>query len=89
MDIIEDIAHLCSFLQGVTGASGQLNFKDRVISYNAECRMDKLKWVYHGTACDVESGTSVKARHYKSTRGAIEIAVKELIGDLKAKGILR
>ncbi|XP_066026494.1 anti-lipopolysaccharide factor isoform X3 [Pocillopora verrucosa] len=88
MDVIKDIAHLYSFLQSVTGKSGQLNFKGRVIEYKAEGRIHKLKWVYDGTAWDVESGTSVEARHYKSTQGAIEHAVKKLIDDLKAKGIL-
>ena len=66
----------------------QLNFKGRVINYKAEGRIHKLQWVYDGTAWDVESGTSVKARHYKSTQGAIEHAVKELISNLKAQGIL-
>ena len=66
----------------------QLNFKGRVINYKAEGRIHKLQWVYDGTAWDVESGTSVKARHYKSTQGAIEHAVKELIDNLKAQGIL-
>ena len=46
------------------------------------------EWVYDGTAWDVESGTSVKAKHYKSKQGAIEHAVKKLIEDLKAKKIL-
>ena len=59
-----------------------------MIEYKAEGRIHKLQWVYDGTAWDVESGTSVEARHYKSTQGAIEHAVKKLIDDLKAKGIL-
>lgn len=66
----------------------QLNFKGRVINYKAEGRIHKLQWEYEGTAWDIESGTSVKARHYKSTQGAIEHAVKELIDKLKAQGIL-
>ena len=66
----------------------QLNFKDRVINYKAEGRIHKLQWVYDGTAWDVESGTSVEARHHKSTQGAIEHAVKELINNLKAQGLL-
>jgi len=66
----------------------QLNFKGRVIHYKAEGRIHKLQWVYEGTDWDIESGTSVKARHYKSTQGAIEHAVKELIDKLKAQGIL-
>ena len=69
--------------------SFQLNFQGRVISYKAEGRMHKFKWVYDGTAWDVQSGTSVKAKHYCSTQGAIEHAVKNLIDDLKAKGILK
>ena len=66
----------------------QLNFQGRVVNYKAEGRIHKLKWVYDGTAWDVESGTSVKAKHYQSSRGAIEHAVKELIEELKAKKIL-
>ncbi|XP_020603414.1 anti-lipopolysaccharide factor-like [Orbicella faveolata] len=88
MNVIQDVATLYSVLQNVTGASGQLNFKGRVINYKAEGRIDKLQWEYEGTAWDIESGTSVKARHYKSTQGAIEHAVKELIDKLKAQGIL-
>ncbi|XP_078351103.1 anti-lipopolysaccharide factor-like [Oculina patagonica] len=89
MNVIQDVAALYSFLQSVSGASGQLNFKGRVVNYKAEGRIHKLQWVYDGTAWDVESGTSVKARHYKSTQGAIEHAVKELIDNLKAQGILK
>ena len=59
-----------------------------MINYKAEGRFHKLKWVYDGTAWDVESGTSVKARNYNSAQGANEHAVKKLIDDLKAKGIL-
>lgn len=59
-----------------------------MINYKAEGRIHKLKWVYDGTAWDVESGTSVKAKHYKSSQGAVEHAVKELIEKLKAKKIL-
>ena len=66
----------------------QLNYQGRVISYKAEGRVHKLKWVYDGIAWDVESGTSVKAKHYKSKHGAIEHAVKELIDKLKANGIV-
>ncbi|XP_066026493.1 uncharacterized protein [Pocillopora verrucosa] len=88
MNIIEDIAHLYSFLQSVTGKSGQLKFKDRVIEYKAEGRIHKLEWVYDGTARDVKSEISVKASHYQSTHGAIVHAIKKLIDDLKAKGIL-
>lgn len=66
----------------------QLSFQGRVINYKAEGRIHKFKWVYDGTAWDVESGTSVKAKHYQSSQGAIEHAVKELIEELKAKKIL-
>jgi len=59
-----------------------------VISYKAEGRVHKLKWVYDGTAWDVESGISVKAKHYHSKHGAIEHAVKDLIDKLKANGIV-
>lgn len=60
-----------------------------MIRYKAEGRIHKLKWVYDGVAWDVESGTSVKAKHYQSSQGAIEHAVKDLIEDLKTKGILK
>lgn len=69
-------------------SSLQLNFKDRVISYKAEGRVHKLNWVYDGTAWDVESGITVKAKHYHSKHGAIEHAVKELIDKLKANKII-
>ncbi|KAL9954754.1 hypothetical protein ACROYT_G042328 [Oculina patagonica] len=88
MKVIQDLATLYSALLLLTGESGQLNFKDRVISYKAEGRVHKLQWVYDGTAWDVESGISVKAKHYHSKHGAIEHAVKELIDKLKANGIL-
>lgn len=66
----------------------QLNFQGRLINYKAEGRIHKFKWVYDGTAWDVESGTSVKAKNYQSSQGAVEHAVKELIEKLKAKKIL-
>lgn len=88
MKVIQDLAALYSALLLLTGESGQLNFKDRVISYKAEGRVHKLKWVYDGTAWDVESGITVKAKHYHSKHGAIEHAVKELIDKLKANGII-
>ena len=69
-------------------SSLQLNFKDRVISYKAEGRVHKLKWVYDGTAWDVQSGITVKAKHYHSKHGAIEHAVKELIDKLEANKII-
>ncbi|XP_068691958.1 anti-lipopolysaccharide factor-like [Montipora foliosa] len=87
MNIIKDLATLYSTLQAVTGESGQLNYQGHVISYKAEGRIHKLKWVYDGTAWDVGSGTSVKAKHYKSKQGAIEHAVKKLIDELKTRGI--
>ena len=59
-----------------------------MIEYKAEGRIHKLEWVYDGTARDVKSDTSVKASHYQSTHGAIVHAIKKLIDDLKAKGIL-
>ena len=59
-----------------------------MISYKAEGRVHKLKWVYDGRAWDVASGISVKAKHYKSKHGAIEHAVKELIDKLNAAGIV-
>ena len=59
-----------------------------MINYKAEGRIHKFKWVYDGTAWDVESRTSVKAKHYQSSQGAVEHAVKELIEKLKAKKIL-
>ena len=59
-----------------------------MISYKAEGRVHKLKWVYDGTAWDVASGKSVEAKHYQSKQGAIEHAVKELIDKLKASGIV-
>ncbi|KAJ7365517.1 hypothetical protein OS493_005626 [Desmophyllum pertusum] len=88
MKVIQDLATLYSALLLLTGETGQLNFKDRVISYKAEGRVHKLQWVYDGTAWDVESGISVKAKHYQSKHGAIEHAVKELIDKLKADQII-
>ena len=66
----------------------QLNYQGRVIKYQAKGRVHKLKWVYDGTAWDVESGISVKDKHYESRQGAIEHAVKKLIDALKAKGLV-
>ena len=58
-----------------------------MISYKAQGRVHKLKWVYDGRAWDVESGISIEAKHYNSKHGAIEHAVKKLIGKLKDKGL--
>ena len=66
----------------------QLNYQDRVIKYQAKGRVHKLKWVYDGTAWDVESGISVTDKHYQSKQGAIAHAVKKLIDALKAKGLV-
>lgn len=65
-----------------------MNYQGRMIKYKAEGRVHKFKWVYDGRAWDVESGTSVKAKHYQSKHGAIEHAVKKLIDKLKAQGIV-
>lgn len=58
-----------------------------MIHYKAEGRLHKFEWVYDGTAWDVESGTSVKDKHHRSTQGAIENAVKRLIEELRARKI--
>lgn len=72
----------------IENLSFQVNLKGRVICYRADGRFRGFQLEYLGVAWDVESGTSVKARHYKSRQGAIEHAVKQLIDELKAKGIL-
>ena len=66
----------------------QLNYQGRVIAYQAKGKVHGLKWVYDGTAWDVEKGISVTDKHYKSKQGAIEHAVKKLIDALKAKGLV-
>ena len=59
-----------------------------MIKYQARGGVHSLKFLYNGTAWDIESGISVTDRHYKSRQGAIEHAVKKLIGALKAKGLV-
>ncbi|XP_027042967.1 uncharacterized protein LOC113670952 [Pocillopora damicornis] len=88
MKVIQELATLYSALLLLTGESGELNFRERVIKYKAEGRVHKLKWVYDGVAWDIQSGISVKAKHYKSKHGAIEHAVKELIDKLASHGII-
>ena len=59
-----------------------------MIRYQAKGRVHGLKFLYDGTAWDVESGISETDRHYKSRQGAIEHAVEKLIGELKARGLV-
>lgn len=59
-----------------------------MIHYKADGRLHKFEWVYDGTAWDVESGTSIKDKHHRSTQGAIENAVKKLIEELRARKML-
>ena len=66
----------------------QLNYQGRGIFYQAKGGVHGLKWVYDGTAWDVESGISVRDKYYKSKQGAIQHAVKKLIDILKDKGLV-
>ena len=59
-----------------------------MIKYQAKGRVHSLKFLYDGTAWDVESVISVTERHYKSRQGATEHAVQKLVGVLKAKGLV-
>ena len=87
--IIEAAAFINEALQKLTGEKGLVSLHGRTIKYEAKGRFHTVtKYVYDGYAWDVESGTSVKAKHYKSAKGAIEHAVKELCDDLRKKGIL-
>ncbi|KAK2568732.1 hypothetical protein P5673_006733 [Acropora cervicornis] len=88
MDKIKDLENLFTFLKTITQESGELNYQGRVIRYQAKGRVHSLKLVFDGTAWDIESGISVTDRHYKSRQGAIEQAVKKLIDELKAKGLV-
>ena len=62
-----------------------------MISYKAKGRVHSLKepWVYDGTAWDISSGISEKAKHYKSKQGAIKNAMLQLLGRLKKEGIMK
>ncbi|XP_044171394.1 uncharacterized protein LOC114953606 [Acropora millepora] len=88
MNKIKDLENLFSFLKTITQESGELNYQDRVIRYQANGRVHSLQWVYDGRAWDVESGISVIDRHHKSKQGAIKHAVKKLIDELKARGLV-
>ena len=68
-----------------------MTIADRVIKYNAKGRVHSLKepWVYDGTAWDVLSGISEKARHYKGRKGAIKNAMLRLLERLKREGIMQ
>ncbi|XP_029185661.1 anti-lipopolysaccharide factor-like [Acropora muricata] len=88
MNKIIDIGQLYEVIRMITQESGELNYQDRVIGYQAKGRVQGLQWVYDGTAWDVESGMSVTDKHYKSKQGAIEHAVKKLIDALKANGLV-
>jgi len=70
---------------------GQVTVAGRVIKYKAKGRVHSLKepWVYDGTAWDISSGISEKAKHYKSKQGAIEHAMLKLLDRLKREGILK
>lgn len=69
----------------------QITVRGRTIKYSAKGRVHSIKepWVYDGTAWDVESGISEKAKHYKSKQGAIEHATLKLLERLKKDGILK
>ena len=66
----------------------QVDIRGRTIKYKAKGRVHKLKWVYDGTAWDVESGISETAKHHKSKQGAIEHGTLKLLERLKRDGIL-
>ncbi|XP_077861993.1 anti-lipopolysaccharide factor-like [Saccoglossus kowalevskii] len=85
---IDTIITINDLINKLTGDAGEVSFHNRTIRYEVKGRLHKLKWVYDGTAWDLESGTSVKARHYQSQQGAKEHAVRQLIDELKKKGIL-
>ncbi len=70
---------------------GQVTIAGRVISYKAKGRVHSFKepWVYDGTAWDISSGISEKAKHYKSKQGAIEHAMLKLLDRLKRDGIMK
>ena len=69
----------------------QFEIQGRVIKYKAKGRVHSFKepWVYDGTAWDVLTGISEKAKHYKSKQGAIEHAVVKLMERLKREGMIR
>ena len=51
-------------------------------------RKRQIAQVYDGTAWDVESGMSRREKHCQSKKGEIEHAVKKLIEELKAEGLV-
>ncbi|XP_077997708.1 anti-lipopolysaccharide factor-like isoform X2 [Glandiceps talaboti] len=72
----------------MTSDKGQIEFKGRTIQWEVKGRIHKLKLVYDCRAWDVESGTSVHAKHYQSKQGAKEHGVRDLVDQLKAKGLI-
>ncbi|XP_029191279.2 uncharacterized protein LOC114957877 isoform X3 [Acropora millepora] len=83
---------LTTLLTSITGGSpGQVNFKGRTIAYRAHGRIHSFDepWVYDATAWDIESRIKAKVKHYKESEEAIQDAVKEVIKNLEAQGILQ
>ncbi|XP_033640578.1 uncharacterized protein LOC117300840 [Asterias rubens] len=80
-----------SLINSAVNEEGQVTIAGRVISYKAKGRVHSLKepWVYDGTAWDISSGISEKAKHYKSKHGAIKNAMLQLLGRLKKEGIMK
>lgn len=87
--IIKTAVFLNDALQHLTGEKGEFSLHGCTIKYEAKgCFYTPTKYVYDGYAWDVESGKSVKIKHYKSAKGANQHAVRELCEDLRQKGIL-
>ncbi|XP_071483735.1 uncharacterized protein [Diadema antillarum] len=85
------IATISGIVKTLANEEGQFEIKGRVVKYKAEGRVHSFKepWVYDGTAWDIMSGISEKARHYKSKQGAIEHAVVRLMERLKRDNIIK
>ncbi|XP_022088797.1 uncharacterized protein LOC110978264 [Acanthaster planci] len=80
-----------SVVNSLANEEGQVTVAGRVIKYKAKGRVHSFKepWVYDGTAWDISSGISEKAKHYKSKQGAIEHAMLKLLERLKRDGIMK
>lgn len=81
---------LLAFDNAFTGNSGEINIYGRRIKFKARWRVHSFEEpiVWDATAQDMESGITVRVKHYNTDKDANKFAVEKLCKELKSKGIL-
>jgi len=75
-------------LQGVTSESGDIVVYGRQIHWTASGYFRGLHWRYKATATDKATGVQGSASNFKSGKGAVEAATKDLFEKLIAGGYI-